>query len=762
MRTRPSKPIAFGVVATFLFLVILGVSPARAVESEGWPREIETDRGLVVMYQPQVDRLEGSTLHARAAVSVTPKGESEPVFGAVWMEVRIETDLDARVVEYREIRVPRVRFQDATPEQEQNLIDLLTQEMPTWELEVSLDRLIAALDLAEKQDLAAEGFDDTPPKILFREEPTVLVTIDGPPQLRELGDTGVQGVVNSPFLLVQDPKDKASYYLYAGADTWYKAPAVEGPWQVTQKVPQQIRNLEPEDEEVDPEEAVEGPTTPPAIIVSTEAAELIVTDGPMEYEPLADGELLVVTNSESDLLREVASQKIYVLLSGRWYTAMTIEGPWDNVNADELPATFAKIDPDSDYGYLLVWVAGTQMAEEALLDAAVPQTAAIKRDATISVSYDGEPKFEPVEETTLQYAVNTESQVIWAGTQYYCAEEGVWYVASNPKGPLVVATEVPEEIRSIPPSSPVYNTKYVYIYDTTPEVVYVGYYPGYTSSYIYHGVPVYGTGWYYRPWWGRYHYYPRYSTWGFNVRYNPWYGWSFGLSYSTGRFTFSIGRGGWYGGGWWGAGGYRGYRHGYHRGWHHGYRAGTRAGYQAGYRSAKRDTTRNMYQRQSNAGRVAHTRGARPAAGTAQARTPNVSNRANNVYTDKSGNVYRKQQDGSWQQRDGGSWKGTEMGGAGGSREATGRPSTGALPADRSKPSTGTGAAQKPSTGARPADRSYPSTGTTQQKKSKASKGQYGGSSSLNRDYSARQRGNQRARSAPRGGGSRGGGGRRR
>ncbi len=69
--------------------------------------------------------------------------------------------------------------------------------------------------------------------------------------------------------------------------------------------------------------------------------------------------------------------------------------------------------------------------------------------------------------------------------------------------------------------------------------------PGYTSSYIYHGVPVYGTGWYYRPWWGSYHYYPRYPTWGFNVRYNPWYGWSFGLSYSTGRFTFSIGYGGW-------------------------------------------------------------------------------------------------------------------------------------------------------------------------------------------------------------------------
>ena len=245
----------------------------QAVESEEWPREIETDKGLVVMYQPQVDRLEGNILHGRAAVSVTAKGGSEPVFGAVWMEIRIETDIDARMVDFGEIRVPKVRFPDATPEQEQGLIDLLTREMPTWNIELSLDRLIAALDLAERQSVTAEGFDDTPPRILFRQEPTVLVTIDGEPQLRDLGDTGVQGVINSPFLMVQDPKDKASYYLYAGAETWYRAPDPEGPWQVTQKVPKQIRELEPEEEEVDAEETAEGPSTPPAILVTTEPTE---------------------------------------------------------------------------------------------------------------------------------------------------------------------------------------------------------------------------------------------------------------------------------------------------------------------------------------------------------------------------------------------------------------------------------------------------------------------------------------------------------
>jgi hypothetical protein len=527
------------------------------------------------MYQPQVDRLDGTNLYARTAVSVTPEGKSEPVFGAVWLEGKIETDIDDRIVTFLDIRVPRVRFPEATEEQETALIDLLTTEIPKWDIELDLDRLTASLEIADKQNLAAEGFNNDPPVILFSEEPTVLVSIDGPPQLRELEGTGMQAVVNAPFLIVQDPKKEDRYYLYAGAETWYAARAVEGPWAGTSKVPKEVRALQPEDEELDPELDEEGPSTPPAIVVATEATSLIVTEGPAKFTPIAGGELLVVSNTESDMLREVGSQKTYVLISGRWFASASLEGPWTFVPSDELPESFAEIDPESDYGYLLTWVAGTELAEAAALDAYVPQTAAIKRDATIEVAYDGDPKFEPIEETDLQYAVNTESQVIKAVSKYYCAEEGVWYVADAAKGPWRVATEVPEEIYTIPPSNQNYNVTYVRIYDTTPEVVYVGYYPGYLHSYYYSGCIVYGTGWYYRPWWGP-HYYPRHRTWGFHVRWNPWHGWSFGLSFSTGRFTFGIGFGGWHRRGWWGPGGWRGYRRGYNRGWHRGYRNGRR------------------------------------------------------------------------------------------------------------------------------------------------------------------------------------------
>jgi hypothetical protein len=393
-------------------------------------------------------------------------------------------------------------------------------------------------------------------------------------------------------------------------------------------------------EDVDP-----GPATPPAVLVATEPTELIVTDGRPEYSPMPGGELLYVENTESDILVEIASQRHFLLLGGRWFAAPSLSGPWAYMAADQLPSSFQSIPAESDeLAHLRTWVEGTEEAREAVLDAQVPQTAAVKRDATIQVEYDGKPKFEDVEETTLQYAVNTPDQVLKYGKKYYCAKEAVWYVADNPEGPWGVATEVPNEIQKIPASNPNYNVKYVHVYDVTPEVVYVGYYPGYVNSYVYGGVLVYGTGWYYRPWYGSV-YYPRHSTWGFHVRWNPWYGWGFGFSYSTGRFTFSIGFGGWggwYRGGWWGPRPYpRPYARGYHRGWHHGARAGYRAGYRAGQRQ-------NMYRTASNRARVASQPRATPARAT-----PRPTSRPNNVVSDRSGNVHQRTQGGQWQNRAG-------------------------------------------------------------------------------------------------------------
>jgi len=106
-----------------------------------------------------------------------------------------------------------------------------------------------------------------------------------------------------------------------------------------------------------------------------------VTEGAPEYKPIGT-DLLYVDNSESDVLVEIATQRHFVLLSGRWFAAPGFDGPWTFVASDTLPESFQAIPEDSAVGHLRVWVSGTDKVNEVVLDASIPQTAAIPRDAT--------------------------------------------------------------------------------------------------------------------------------------------------------------------------------------------------------------------------------------------------------------------------------------------------------------------------------------------------------------------------------------------
>ncbi len=720
-------------------LILFGLMSPFAVfgqdeEDNAWPKEITVPKGKVVIYQPQSETLDGNTLDARAAVSVEETGSDGPVFGVVWFSTRLETDRAERTATLADITVTRTRFPAGDKEKEEKLKTLLETEMPKWDLVISMDRLLASLDLREQQIALASQISTDPPVIVFRAEPTVLITLDGDARLIPEGDD-LMRVVNTPFTLLLDSKSK-NYYLNADAKSWYTATDISGEWSVANSVPQHVAALAPEPEEIDPEELAaeqdedfeSGPQ--PKIIVATEPTELISSTSAPEYTPIAETELLFMSNTESDVFLHLSNQQHYVLLAGRWYTTNSLDGPWRYVAGEDLPEDFAKIPEDNEMGTVLFAVPGTALAEEAVLDAQIPQTAAIERSkASLDVEYDGDPEFEAIDETSMTYAVNSPTPVVHSETKYYAVDDAVWFVASSPTGPWVIATEVPDAIYTIPATSPIYHITYVHIYDATPEVVYVGYLPGYTGTYVYNTTIVYGTGYYYPGWYGT-RYYPRYSTWGFHVRYNPWGGWSFGLSYSTGPFTFYVGRGGWYRGGWWGPSRYRGYRHGYRRGYRHGARAGYRAGYRAGQSNANK---RNMYNNQRNQSRSTPQSQAR---NTAQ---PTASNtRQNNVFADQSGNVHRRNDQGGWEQRSQSGWEGSQP-----SSQPSSRPSSQPSSQPSSRPSTqpSTQPSSRPST--QPS--SQPSSRPSSQPSSQPS---YGNNASrnqqLNNSYNQRQQGSQR------------------
>jgi hypothetical protein len=139
--------------------------------------------------------------------------------------------------------------------------------------------------------------------------------------------------------------------------------------------------------------------------------------------------------------------------------------------------------------------------------------------AKAKVSYDGEPKFEPIQGTSVLYAVNTAGKVLKVGDAYYLCQDAVWFTSASPNGPWKVAKSVPQEIYSIPPSSPVYNVTYVNQATADDGTIEASYTAGYTGAMIMGTTigfsVVYSTGWYYPPYIG---YYP-----GWYYPYYPYY-----------------------------------------------------------------------------------------------------------------------------------------------------------------------------------------------------------------------------------------------
>lgn len=769
-------------MAFLSFLALMLFRAPLLAAQDAWPKRFEHPKGTVVMYQPQLESFQDDKLTARAAVSVKTTTMKTPVFGAVWLSGRVLTDRDTRMATIDEVKVTEAKFPDAKPEQLEKLKDFLNTQMSGRSVPISLDRLLAALEVVEKEQAGDRGLKNEPPKILFVSHPAVLVPLDGDPKLLPVPKSSLMRVANTPFLMLYEPAAK-TYYLKGGA-TWLAAADLKGPWKDLAQVPESIKTLEAAAQKAAPGqgapqkvEAKAGKM--PEVIVSTVPAELLATDGEPQYTPIKDTNLLYVSNTESNIFMDTATQEYYALISGRWFKAKTLaEGPWSYVAPSQLPADFAKIPENSVKGFVLVNVAGTTAAKEAVLENSIPQTATIDRkNATTQVEYAGEPKFDKIADTNLEYAVNTGTAVFKEGTKYYAVDQGIWYEAASPNGPWQVSANPPQEVDKIPPSNPRYNAKYVKVYDSTEDTVTVGYTPGYTGSYVDNGTVVYGTGYDYAGYSAPDAYIPPPATYGYAAAYNPYAGsWGYQTPYynpaswlvpglvgfaagvAVGAATSPWWHGPYYGGGgWWGAGGYNNIninnihnnvinRHPDHR------------------RPDGRPIIHpvvsphnNLYNRPGNENRLASRTGqpgTRPGGGVApgrpgqgpgerpgvrpggpgQAGGPKAATRPaqatrptqpqvrpaggqNNVLADKNGNVYKRDNHGNYQQRQGGQWKPATTSAA--------RPTPSTRPAPQP---------QRPAASPRPTPTTRPTTAPQPSFNS----------SQLNRDFAARQRGDMR------------------
>jgi hypothetical protein len=514
---RAMIPLAF-----FLLVLAPGFLTAQTAldEDSPWPRVRSTNGNAVTIYLPQVDSWTSNSFLAHSVVEVKPAKAKKELLGVVWLEAHGTVDRSNRVVRLDRFDITKGSFPDAS-DAGSNALAVVREVIPSGARVVSLDYLITALGFeqaAARQNV--QGFSHTPPDIIWSTNRAVLILIDGEPALRPVPDSDLERVINTPALLVRE-KATGKFYL-SGGDQWFAADLIKGPWALVQVPPAAVSALAPAKPA-----GTNAPAAEPApkIIVCTRPSELLLTGGMPNFQTVRGTSLQAAGNSDSELFYYTKGHEAYLLLSGRWFKADSLQGPWTYVAPHDLPDEFAKIPPTCPQAAVLASVPGTPQAELALVADSVPTTATVSRQTTTKVTYDGEPQFKPIEGTSLSYAINAQLPVIKAGENYFAVENGVWFTASSPAGPWAVATEVPEEIYTIPPSSPVYYVTFARIYDSDTNDVEVGYTPGYTGAYEDDGTSVYGTGYEYPPYYSNCCYYGWGWTWGYDYVYLPWYGW---------------------------------------------------------------------------------------------------------------------------------------------------------------------------------------------------------------------------------------------
>ncbi len=537
---------------------------AKPASENGWPRTFTSGADTFTVYQPQVDKWEGNLIDLYCAVEAKTGKEGAPKYGVVWFQARTEVDKINRLVTLDQAKITKVKFPVAH-EKEAELTALLEKRLPGATKTMSLDRLEAEIE-ADNEVIKRVEVKNDPPKVIVASKPSLLVLVDGLPQLRDLQGTKLQRLINTRSVILFE-SDKKLYYLRV-QDWWLQAKQLEGPWEYAKKLPDDMKKAEEFlvsqnlAQNPDPEQAKQQPSLKeagkkaeiPVVYVVYGPAELIETKGEPQYNPISGTGLEYVINTNGTIFR--LDGQYYILISGRWFKGASLDGPWSFEDGKDLPSDFARIPLDNSKATVLASVPATPQAKEALIANSIPQTATITRaEAKLTVQYDGEATFIPIEGTSMQYGKNTSAAVIKVSdNNYYSVEAGVWFKAPTPQGPWRVADSVPEEIYTIPPSSPLYYVTYVKVYSSTPDVVYVGYTPGYYGTVVSASTNtvVYGTGWYYPPYIGPTVWYGWPYTYGVGAgfTYSTDSGWSFGFGYGYGYYPYYYP--------WWGPMGYYG------------------------------------------------------------------------------------------------------------------------------------------------------------------------------------------------------------
>jgi hypothetical protein len=512
-----------------------------------WPRVLFRDGVTNTVFQPQLLSWDYLTLKAVSAVAVQPSGVGQPTFATIQITAKTRVDRAERTVFLEQPEITGGSFPSAGAQAKAYLATLRSL-LPREVSSISLDRMEASLAIfAARRRAASQPLRNDPPAIIFSTKPAMLVPVDGPPVYRPVENTDLERVFNTRALILRDRSGEHFLHLFDG---YVQAAGLGGPWTTARDVPADVNQAEDRAVKARQVDLLAGQDNPqtrekpslksspvPTLYVTSLPTELIVMRGEPQWAPISGTQLLYITNTVSHVFKELTREKIYVLISGRWFCSASFNGPWEYVPGAALPRGFADIPDDSPQENVKASVLGTPQAVEAAIANAIPSTVKVDRAKAVMdppPQYDGAPRLEPITGTPLYYVMNCQTPVIRVNAKnWYACQNGVWFAAAEADGPWVAATSVPAVVYSIPPSSPLHYVVYARTYRYDADYVWVGTTPGYYGTMVgQDGTVVYGTGYVYPPYVGPTLYvcYPVTYGYGCNPCWTPWVGWSYGFA----------------------------------------------------------------------------------------------------------------------------------------------------------------------------------------------------------------------------------------
>jgi hypothetical protein len=535
MRThRLVVPVSLAAGA--LLAVVPGVRAEDAPARAAWdfPKEIAAAGRKVSLAEPAVigrDAAAG-TVALRFPVQVQD-GVGRITWGMAEATATPHFDLSARLVLVDGVKAGNIALPQLADNDREDIAKALPDALPK-ELVLRLELLTASAAFALTDPSPAPKLSMSAPEILVRRTPAVLVQIDGEIVKEALGDFPFEYVLNTSADLFRDPKSDTWHLLADGA--WLEAKSLQGPWKLSAQPPillsqlpvthprGHIRMFIPGTPEFATRTGGKKPAPPavvPEVIVRDKPAELVVLRGDPLFTMVPGVKLLTVANTESDLVYHPKTAQFFLCLSGRWFTAEDVNGPWKE-SLGSLPEEFAKIPRDHMLGHVVWCVAGTPEAAEAAALASIEERITLSKATSLTVQYEGkDPRTVPIDSTDLKFATNSDDEVLVAEGSWWCCARGVWFRSDDGRGSWTPATTLPKGVASLPEGSALFPTRFVRPLGVTEAGYGFAASGGYQGVFVWKNAPVHGTGYSRRGVLRAGNWYPYPRTWGENRWYDP-------------------------------------------------------------------------------------------------------------------------------------------------------------------------------------------------------------------------------------------------